>query len=66
MNRYPKTNKNEFPFNAIFWPTEPLLEPIRSLVPPAFGVDISSIVWIGILSFFREILTGDQGILSLV
>ena len=55
-----------FPFKAIIWPTEPLLVPVRSLVPPAFGVDISAIVWIMLLSFLREILTGPQGILTLI
>jgi YggT family protein len=63
---YPKTDIRKFPFNAIIWPTEPLLVPVRELVPPAFGVDVSAIVWIMLLSFFREILTGQQGILTLL
>jgi YggT family protein len=63
---YPKTNKQTFPFNGIFWLTEPLLVPARQLVPPAFGVDISPIVWIMVLSFLREILLGQQGILTLM
>ena len=56
----------KFPFNVIVWPTEALAQPVRDLIPPAFGVDISSIVWIMILSFFREIVTGQQGILTLL
>jgi YggT family protein len=40
--------------------------PVRELIPPAFGVDISAIVWVGVLSFMREVLTGTQGILALV
>lgn len=63
---YPKTDTSQFPFNAIVWPTEPLLVPVRGLIPPAFGVDISSIVWIFLLSFIREILIGPQGILTLI
>lgn len=63
---YPKTNLNEFPFNVIVWPTEALADPVRQIIPPAFGVDISSIVWLMILSFVREILTGQQGILTLI
>jgi YggT family protein len=63
---YPKTDLTVFPYSAVVWPTEPLLEPVRGLIPPAFGVDISSIVWIMILSFVREILTGQQGILTLL
>jgi len=63
---YPKTNLNEFPYSSVVWPTEPLLIPVRGLVPPAFGVDVSPIVWIMLLSFFREILIGQQGILTLI
>ena len=62
---YPKTDLSQFPFNAIVWPTEPLLIPTRRLVPPQFGVDISAIVWIMGLSFIREVLIGPQGLLIL-
>jgi YggT family protein len=34
LSWYPKTNLKEFPYSALVWPTEPLLEPVRSLVPP--------------------------------
>lgn len=63
---YPKTDLTKLPFSAIIWPTEPLLVPVRELVPPAFGVDVSAIVWISLLSFLHEILTGQQGILTLL
>jgi len=66
LSWYPKTDLNEFPYSIAAWPTEPLLVPVRSLIPPAFGVDVSSIVWIMLLSFFREIITGQQGILTLL
>jgi len=66
LSWYPKTNLNEFPYNVAAWPTEPLLAPVRSLIPPAFGVDVSSIVWVLLLSFLREILTGQQGIITLL
>ena len=66
MSWYPKTNLKELPFSAIVWPTEPLLAPAREIVPPAFGVDVSAIVWIALLSFLHEILTGQQGILTLL
>ena len=66
MSWYPKTDLNKFPYNVAAWPTEPLLSPVRELIPPAFGVDVSSIAWVAILSFFREILTGQQGILTLL
>lgn len=63
---YPNTNLNEVPFNIIAWPTEPLLRPVRELLPPAFGVDISSIAWVFLLSLFRELVLGQQGILTLL
>jgi YggT family protein len=63
---YPRTDLRQFPYNVIVWPTEALAEPLRKLVPPAFGVDIAPLVWIGFLSFVREILTGQQGILTLL
>ena len=66
MSWYPKTDIKVFPYNAIYWPTEPLLAPAREVIPPAFGVDVSAIVWISLLSFLHEILTGQQGILTLL
>lgn len=63
---YPKTDLTKLPYSIAVWPTEPLLNAVRSFIPPAFGVDISAIVWIMVLSFLREILTGQQGILTLL
>ena len=62
---YPTTNLNELPFNLIAWPTEPLLRAIRGVIPPAFGVDITPIVWLAVFSFFSEILLGQQGLLTM-
>jgi len=62
---YPKSNLNEFPYNVAVWPTEPLLRAIRGTVPPAFGVDITPIVWLAIFTFFNEILLGQQGLLTM-
>lgn len=57
---------NSVPQNLVAWPTEPILKPTRAVVPPAFGVDISPIVWVMICSFLHEILLGQQGILNLI
>ena len=62
---YPTSNLNEFPFALAVWPTEPLLKLIRGAVPPAFGVDITPIVWLGVFTFFNEILLGQQGLLTM-
>ncbi len=63
---YPQADLNRLPFNLIAWPTEPLLVPIRKLVPPLGGVDISPIIWVGILSLVREILLGQQGLVHMM
>ena len=63
---YPEINLNKLPYNLFAWPTEPILRPTRQLIPPAFGVDISPIVWVSILSFLSEILTGPQGLLTIM
>ena len=62
---YPETNVNELPYNIVVWPTEPLLKFTRGVVPPAFGVDISPIVWLGVFTFLHEIFLGQQGLLTL-
>ena len=62
---YPAVKLNEFPFRLVVWPTEILLRSIRGAIPPAFGVDITPIVWLAIFSFLNEILLGQQGLLTL-
>ena len=66
LSWYPKTDLKAFPYSIVVWPTEPLLAPVRASIPPAFGVDVSSLVWVGVLSFVREVFTGQQGILTLM
>ncbi|MDZ8189813.1 MAG: YggT family protein [Nostoc sp. ChiSLP02] len=63
---YPQVNLNRLPFNLIAWPTEPFLIPLRKLVPPIGGVDITPIIWVGIFSLLREILLGQQGLLTML
>lgn len=63
---YPQLDLNRFPFNVVAWPTEPFLVPMRKIVPPIGGVDISPIIWVGIFSLLREILVGQQGLLRMM
>jgi YggT family protein len=63
---YPQLDLNRFPFNVVAWPTEPFLVPFRKIVPPIGGVDITPILWVGILSLLREILVGQQGLLRMI
>jgi YggT family protein len=61
----PQIDVNRFPFNLIAWPTEPFLIPVRKWIPPLGGVDISPIIWVGICTLLREILLGQQGLLTM-
>lgn len=63
---YPQLDLNRFPFNVVAWPTEPFLIPLRKIVPPIGGVDITPIIWVGIFSLVRELLIGQQGLLTLL
>ncbi|MBD2437250.1 YggT family protein [Nostoc sp. FACHB-110] len=63
---YPQVDLNKLPFNLIAWPTEPFLIPLRKLVPPIGGVDITPIIWVGIFSLLREILLGQQGLITMM
>jgi YggT family protein len=61
---YPQVDLNRLPFNLVAWPTEPFLVPVRKIAPPLGGVDITPIIWVGIFSLLREILLGQQGLLT--
>ena len=63
---YPQVHLNRLPFSLITWPTEPFLIPLRKLIQPIGGVDITPIIWVGIFSFIREILLGQQGLLTML
>lgn len=63
---YPQLDLNRFPFNVVSIPTEPFLIPLRKLVPPIGGVDITPIIWVGIFSLARELLVGQQGLLKML
>ena len=63
---YPQVEMTRFPFNLVVVPTEPLLVPLRKVVPPIGGVDITPIIWVGIFSLVREILLGQQGLLTML
>jgi len=63
---YPQVNLGQFPFNVVFLPTEPFLAPARKIIPPLGGVDITPIIWVGIFSLLREVLLGQQGLLTMM
>jgi YggT family protein len=63
---YPQAELNKFPFSLIAIPTEPLLIPTRKVVPPVGGIDISPVIWVGVVTLLREILLGQQGLLIML
>lgn len=66
MSWYPKLPVGRFPYVVAYAPTEPLLSLTRKLIPPLGGVDVTPVVWFGLISFLNEILVGPQGLLVLL
>ena len=62
---YPKVDLNKGFWLLIAIPTSYILNFTRKLIPPIGGVDVSPVIWIGIISFLREILVGQQGLIKL-
>lgn len=66
MTWYPEIDGKKFPWLLAYAPTEPSLSVSRKVVPLLNGVDVTPIVWVGIISFLSEILLGPQGLLTLI
>jgi YggT family protein len=47
-------------------PTEPLLAFTRRLIQPIGGVDVTPVIWVGVISLLRELLVGQQGLITQV
>lgn len=63
---YPQVELTKFPFSVVYWLTEPLLFGLRRMIPPIGGVDISPVIGVAIFSLIRELLLGQQGILTMM
>ena len=63
---YPQLDLKQGALRLIGAPTEPLLVPTRRLIPPIGGVDVSPVIWVGLVSLLRELLVGQQGLLTQV
>ncbi|CAN6728003.1 unnamed protein product [Malus baccata var. baccata] len=66
MSWYPKLPVGKFPYVVAYAPTEPILVATRKVIPPLGGVDVTPVVWFGLISFLNEILVGPQGLLVLL
>ena len=62
---YPKINLSKGLWLFISIPSNSILQLTRKLIPPIGGVDVGPVIWIGIISFLREILVGQQGLIKL-
>ena len=62
---YPKVDLNKGFWLLIAIPTNSILNFTRKIIPPIGGVDVGPVIWIGIISFLREILVGQQGLIKL-
>ena len=63
---YPQVDLKQGAWPLIAWPTEPVLSLTRRVVAPIGGVDVTPVIWVGLLSLMRELLVGQQGLLSQV
>ena len=62
---YPKIDLSNGFWLLISIPSSSILSLTRKLIPPIGGVDVGPVIWIGIISFIREILVGQQGLIKL-
>ena len=62
---YPKIDLSKGLWLLISIPSSFILNVTRKIIPPIGGVDVGPVIWIGVISFLREILVGQQGIIKL-
>jgi len=63
---YPQVDLSRGAMRLLAIPTEPLMAPTRRLVAPIGGVDVTPVIWVGLISLLREILVGQQGLITQV
>ena len=61
---YPQVKIEHGFWLLIYLPTEVFLSIFRRFIAPIGGVDITPVIWFGLISLARELLVGPQGILS--
>ena len=61
---YPEVDLSRGIWPLVTFPTEPILAITRKFVTPIGGVDITPVIWVGLTSLIRELLVGQQGLLS--
>ena len=61
---YPQVDLSKGAWPLVAWPTEPVLSLSRRVIAPIGGVDVTPVIWVGLISLVRELLVGQQGLLS--
>ena len=61
---YPQISSENPLVALVVIPTEPLLSPTRKLIQPIGGVDVTPVIWVGLVSLLRELLVGQQGLIT--
>jgi len=62
---YPKFDLSKGLWLLVAIPSNSILNLTRKVIPPIGGVDVGPVIWIGVISFIREILVGQQGLIKL-
>jgi YggT family protein len=65
LSWYPQLDTSRLPYSPVVGLTEFLLRPTRRLIPPLGGVDMAPVVWVGLVTLLREVLLGQQGLLTM-
>ncbi|ABD02895.1 MULTISPECIES: YggT family protein [unclassified Synechococcus] len=65
LSWYPQLDTSRLPYSLVVGLTEFLLRPTRRLIPPLGGVDMAPVVWVGLVTLLREVLLGQQGLLTM-
>ncbi len=63
---YPEVNVKAGFWPFLIVPTEPFLKFTRRFVAPIGGVDVTPVIWVGLISLSRELLVGQQGLISMI
>lgn len=61
---YPQVDLAKGAWQVVGLPTEGLLAATRRLIQPIGGVDVTPVVWVGLISLVRELLVGQQGLVT--
>ena len=64
LSWYPQVDLSQGFWKLVAIPTEPVLGVSRKLIAPIGGVDVTPVIWVGLVSLIRELLVGQQGLLT--